>query len=55
MTVWFNLVLFVASSVNEIAKIIPVSPVFIADVALMANLVLRFRTTMGIEMPTPTE
>ena len=47
-TVWFNLALFIVTTINELAKIVPIPASIIADVALVGNFLLRFKTYTGI-------
>ena len=47
-TIWFNIAMLVIATINELAKIIPISPAVLANVTIFGNILLRFKTTMGI-------
>jgi len=47
-TVWFNLALFAIATINELSAIIPISTTVLANVAIIGNILLRFKTTMEV-------
>jgi len=44
-TVWFNLGLLTVATINELSQIIPISSDFLANVAIIGNIILRLKTT----------
>ena len=49
-TIWFNLAMLAITTINELAKIVPISPEFMGYVTIAGNILLRFRTTQGLEL-----
>jgi hypothetical protein len=49
-TLWFNLAMLVVTTMNELAKIVPISPEFMGYVTIAGNILLRFKTTQGLEI-----
>jgi hypothetical protein len=47
-TVWFNIGLLLITMINELSKIVPLSPEFMGYVGVLGNLLLRYKTTVGI-------
>lgn len=48
-TVWFNVAILILGTVNEFAKIIPISPEIVASAAALGNLLLRIKTVMPVK------
>ena len=48
-TIWFNIAMLVIATINELAKIVPISPVILGDITVLGNILLRFKTVMGID------
>ena len=49
-TVWFNLALIVISTINSMATFIPFGAKFLAVVALIGNILLRFKSNQPITL-----
>ena len=47
-TIWFNIIIVIATTINELAQIVPIDPRLIEGVTLIGNVMLRFKTTQGI-------
>jgi len=50
LTVWFNILLAVVSFVQTLSGIVPIPAKFIADIALLGNFLLRFKTDTSLTL-----
>ncbi len=48
-TVWFNLVLLLVETVNQLSGIVPIPAGFVAFIGVVGNLAFRFKTTLPIK------
>lgn len=44
-TVWFNIILILTATVQEISKMVPLPPEFLVYITLLGNLILRIVKT----------
>ena len=55
-TIWFNLAMFIIATINELAKIVPISSAILGDITVVGNILLRFKTVLPIDTAiTPAE
>jgi len=47
-TVWFNIAILAIATINELAKIVPISAEVMGMVGVIGNLLLRIKTETGI-------
>ena len=48
-TVWFNIILLGVDFMNSLAQFVPIPPGVLASVAMVGNILLRFKTTKAIQ------
>lgn len=48
LTIWFNVALLVIATTNDVAQIVPIPNEVLVNLALIGNILLRFKTQTGI-------
>ena len=52
-TVWFNVLLAAIAFIQTLGGIVPIPTTILADIAILGNFLLRFKTNTGIVSTPP--